>query len=191
MGINQRLGKAVQSKRARLILSAFRPYKAFRWPPFWILLFARFYDLFCFVSFQSIKDHGEVEAFVLVYSITDRESFEHVIERLGEIRRDVGSNVAVIVVANKSDLVRTRQVSDEGKVAFILLNYLVKFCKPYFPIKHLWHYMHKYYFVIHCHWFCSGCFVLTLWMYIIRISFGLISMWVISHETERLYEKDN
>ena len=89
------------------------------------------------MSFQSIKDHGEVEAFVLVYSITDRESFEHVIERLGEIRRDVGSNVAVIVVANKSDLVRTRQVSDEGKVAFILLNYLVKFCKPYFPRKHL------------------------------------------------------
>jgi GTPase SAR1 family protein len=55
----------------------------------------------------------DVEAFVLVFSITAQQSFHFVISAIGDIEQYYAS-VPVIVVANKTDLVRTRQVPEEG-----------------------------------------------------------------------------
>ena len=50
-----------------------------------------------------------------MYSVEDRRSFEAAINRLCEIRDEVGHHVALILVANKTDLVRSRLVTEEGK----------------------------------------------------------------------------
>ncbi len=56
----------------------------------------------------------EADAYVVVYSVEDRESLEGAIDRLFEIRKVDNRNVAVILVANKADLVRSRIVMEEG-----------------------------------------------------------------------------
>ncbi|KAK2149081.1 hypothetical protein LSH36_468g00004 [Paralvinella palmiformis] len=59
-----------------------------------------------------------VDAYVVVYSVEDRRSFESAINRLYEIRETEGRHVALILVANKTDLVRSRAVQEEeGKAA--------------------------------------------------------------------------
>ena len=56
----------------------------------------------------------EVDAFVVVYSITDRRSFQKAADLLDAIRSVGDSRVATILVANKSDLVRSRIVGEKG-----------------------------------------------------------------------------
>ena len=56
-----------------------------------------------------------MDAYVVVYSILDRTTFERALETLYELRGDPDKRPAVILVANKSDVVRSRQVSEEGK----------------------------------------------------------------------------
>ena len=56
-----------------------------------------------------------MDAYVVVYSILDRATFERALEILYELRRDPDKHPAIILVANKSDVVRSRQVSEEGK----------------------------------------------------------------------------
>ena len=48
----------------------------------------------------------------MCYSITDRESFEWAVDAVEAIRQR--SEAALILVANKSDLVRSRKVGFEG-----------------------------------------------------------------------------
>ena len=53
---------------------------------------------------------------ILVYDITDRQSFQDVETWLGEVRQHASSNIVKILVGNKSDLKDQRQVSyEEGK----------------------------------------------------------------------------
>ena len=59
-----------------------------------------------------------MDAYIVVYSILDRATFERALEILYELRRDPDKHPAVILVANKSDVVRSRQVSEEGKPLF-------------------------------------------------------------------------
>ena len=56
----------------------------------------------------------QIDAYVVVYSVEDRNSFETAIDRLTDIRREHGQLIALILVANKADLVRTRVVLEEG-----------------------------------------------------------------------------
>ena len=58
----------------------------------------------------------QIDAYVVVYSVEDRNSFETAIDRLTDIRREHGQLIALILVANKADLVRTRVVLEEGTV---------------------------------------------------------------------------
>ena len=60
----------------------------------------------------------KADAYVIVYSVEDRESFEGAIDRLYTIRNDDPRSVAVILVANKMDLVRNRIVQDDGMKTF-------------------------------------------------------------------------
>ena len=53
---------------------------------------------------------------MIVYSVEDRKSFEGAIDRLYELRNEEDDrSKAVILVANKSDLVRTRVILEEGE----------------------------------------------------------------------------
>jgi hypothetical protein len=52
----------------------------------------------------------------VVYSVADRDSFDDAIDVLYALRKaDIFSKSAVILVANKGDMVRNREVSDEGE----------------------------------------------------------------------------
>lgn len=85
---------------------------------------------------QITKQHlEEVDAFVVVYSVTDKESVEFAEETLSQLRLLCGyskgrrrssscspSNLynrpitkAIILAANKADLARRRRISTEGK----------------------------------------------------------------------------
>ena len=68
-----------------------------------------------FACWQDYKTYGEIDGFVVVYAINDRDTFRCVIDWLDRYRQDSPKPVAVLTVANKSDLVRTRQVGSEGK----------------------------------------------------------------------------
>eukprot|EP01121_Diplochlamys_sp_Union-15-3_P013579 TRINITY_DN4237_c0_g1_i1.p1 TRINITY_DN4237_c0_g1~~TRINITY_DN4237_c0_g1_i1.p1 ORF type:complete len:236 (+),score=42.16 TRINITY_DN4237_c0_g1_i1:2-709(+) len=54
--------------------------------------------------------------YVLVYDITNKESFDHVKYWLGEIKKNGNDNVHKVIVGNKSDLEAQRMVqTEEGK----------------------------------------------------------------------------
>jgi Rad/Gem-related GTP binding protein 1 len=56
------------------------------------------------------------DAYVIVYSVTDYESFDDAVDILHELRKqDLLQHIAVILVANKGDIVRLRQVDAEGQ----------------------------------------------------------------------------
>ncbi len=53
---------------------------------------------------------------LLVYDVTDRDSFDHIKEWLNEVDRYAGAGVPKMLVGNKTDLVGKRDVTyDEGK----------------------------------------------------------------------------
>jgi GTPase SAR1 family protein len=54
------------------------------------------------------------DAFIVVYSITDKSSFQTAIDLLKSVRISE-NNRPMILVGNKSDLVRKRAVNREGK----------------------------------------------------------------------------
>jgi GTPase SAR1 family protein len=64
--------------------------------------------------FQDYKSFSGVEGYILTFSITEHTTFQYVHDLVYEIRQEQGSSKAVIVVANKSDLVRSRAVTEEG-----------------------------------------------------------------------------
>ena len=68
------------------------------------------------MQYDDVSDYGgrAVGAIILVYSITSQQSFEFVARQLRDIR-DAADQTPVVVVANKTDLVRTRHVSEDGQ----------------------------------------------------------------------------
>ena len=55
-----------------------------------------------------------MDAYVIVYAVTNKESYRTACNILYQIRSEPNLNIAVILVANKTDLVRFREVSEEG-----------------------------------------------------------------------------
>ena len=68
------------------------------------------------MQYDDVSEYGgrAVGAIILVYSITSQQSFEFVASQLRDIR-DAADQTPVVVVANKTDLVRTRHVSEDGQ----------------------------------------------------------------------------
>jgi len=60
------------------------------------------------------KSRDLVEANLVVYSVTDRASFQYAQSCLQELRPAKRHNV-VILVANKQDIVRNRVISEQGE----------------------------------------------------------------------------
>ncbi|KAK3086067.1 hypothetical protein FSP39_012996 [Pinctada imbricata] len=57
-----------------------------------------------------------IDAFIVVFSTNDRSSFDVAADTLHQLRHEFVTNKAIILVANKIDLVRKRQVTaDEGR----------------------------------------------------------------------------
>ncbi|KAG8182388.1 hypothetical protein JTE90_010751 [Oedothorax gibbosus] len=76
------------------------------------------------------------DAFVVVYSITERSSFEKAVDILFKLReKGCTMNKTVILVGNKSDLVRTRDIAaDEAKS--VACSYECKFIETSAAINH-------------------------------------------------------
>ncbi|KAL4234009.1 hypothetical protein ACF0H5_005663 [Mactra antiquata] len=58
----------------------------------------------------------DIDAYIIVYSCADRSSFRKASQMLKRLKEETGSTKSVMIVANKVDLARTRQVTcDEGR----------------------------------------------------------------------------
>lgn len=61
------------------------------------------------------------DAYIIVYSVTDKSSFEKASELRIQLRRARQSeNIPIILVGNKSDLVRSREVTVDGTFICLL-----------------------------------------------------------------------
>ncbi len=68
--------------------------------------------------FEITKDN---DAFVVVYSISDKASFNIAIDLLKSVRLSENRDQPVILVGNKSDLVRKRSISRDGKLHKLII----------------------------------------------------------------------
>ena len=96
---------------------------------------------------QSISDIASVDAFIVVFSVTDESSFlfasssvQFIHRRLSKVAR---SSTAIILVANKNDLVRNRVITDYGN-RFRSFRRPVQLCKFLFLFMFL-----KFFFVFY------------------------------------------
>ena len=70
----------------------------------------------CYISLQDLEEWSkiDVDAYIVVYSVTSRKSFQKGRDLMFNIRNLVQSDAAMILVANKSDLKRARCVPESG-----------------------------------------------------------------------------
>lgn len=75
------------------------------------------------------------DAYIIVYSVTDKSSFEKASELRIQLRRARQSeNIPIILVGNKTDLVRSREVSVDGTYPLSALESLLSKSFPHlFP----------------------------------------------------------
>ncbi|XP_022237426.1 GTP-binding protein RAD-like [Limulus polyphemus] len=94
--------------------------------------------LYAMMTYFDLKEDttGSADAYVVVYSVTERETFEIAVDILFGLReRGYTSTKAVILIGNKSDLVRSRTVSIvEGKS--VAISYESKFMETSAVISH-------------------------------------------------------
>ena len=64
---------------------------------------------------------SDVDVFLLVYSVTDRQSFNYVQQCLQDVSKVRRRRAGLVVVANKYDLVRNRVVSTAGTTTSLSL----------------------------------------------------------------------
>ena len=57
----------------------------------------------------------DVDAYLVLYSVADNKSFQAAETKLSSLNKDLKRETAVILVANKSDIVRNRTVTADGK----------------------------------------------------------------------------
>jgi Ras-related protein Rab-21 len=62
--------------------------------------------------------YREANGALLVYDITDRDSFSKVRNWVKELRKIVGKDIVLLIAGNKCDLTKHRQVSDEDAEKF-------------------------------------------------------------------------
>lgn len=76
----------------------------------WMLLTIRI----GFIFKQEDVSEDDIDAYIVVFSVNDRVTFEMAVEILFQIRHELCSEKAVILVANKIDIVRKRVISSDG-----------------------------------------------------------------------------
>ena len=81
------------------------------------MLFPNTYHVLFSFCFQDLSQYGEVDGYLLVFSITSKPSYYYVKDILEKFQEDTEQrHLATILVANKGDLVRKRAVSENGKI---------------------------------------------------------------------------
>jgi len=60
----------------------------------------------------------DVDGYIIVYSITDRRSYQKAVDLLYAIRYEVAHTKPIIIVANKSDLERSRVIGKQGSIMY-------------------------------------------------------------------------
>ncbi len=75
-----------------------------------------------------LRSHRHLDAYVVIYAVSDRESFDDAVEILHELKKDKQQDEAVVLVANKSDMVRNREVREEGNVPHFIYTILSSGC---------------------------------------------------------------
>ena len=71
---------------------------------------------------QDLSQYGDVHGYLLVFSITSKQSYYYVKEILETLATNKAQrHLACILVANKGDLVRNREVSENGKRSIIYI----------------------------------------------------------------------
>ncbi len=84
--------------------------------PIWYVWPWPIFNLFLQDSWQEVAVYGEADAYIVIYSVADRETFDDAVDVLHEIRKETEKDkTSLILVANKQDMVRLRDVSSEGK----------------------------------------------------------------------------
>lgn len=73
------------------------------------------FEYFFTIVFQHEHVEGEFDCYVVVFSIDDRNTFDRGVDILYSLRHEKHIGSAMILVGNKSDLVRTRIIQPEGK----------------------------------------------------------------------------
>ena len=69
----------------------------------------------CHISFfQANLEDVRADAYVVVFSIAHRDTFDVASDLLSNLRMDLGTDRSIILVGNKLDLVRKRKVKTEG-----------------------------------------------------------------------------
>lgn len=79
------------------------------------LLYLSVYMYIWTVQDDEMEVLAEMDAYVIVYGVDDRSSFAFAHTMLTELLEKRNLKTAVLLVANKSDLVRTREVEAERK----------------------------------------------------------------------------
>ncbi len=82
-------------------------------------------DHFDSTQVASIVQEETADAYVVVYSVEDHQSFEGAVDRLYALRQDDTRSVASILVANKFDLVRNRVVQEDGKLLCMCFTHIL------------------------------------------------------------------
>lgn len=69
-----------------------------------------------------------MDAYIVVFSVHERTTFDVAIRYLQYVRNEQYSDRPIIIVANKVDLVRKRQVSSDGKfgINIFILHYYIE-----------------------------------------------------------------
>ena len=65
--------------------------------------------------FQENLRHLEADAYVVVFSVNNLETFQIAKDTIHTLQKDMKTKSAIIVVANKIDLVRKRLISSHGE----------------------------------------------------------------------------
>lgn len=70
------------------------------------------------IYLQDSVDHDidlTADAYVIVYSVIDRSTFDAAVQNLYKLRHVIGSDRPIVLVGNKIDLVRKRRVKKDGE----------------------------------------------------------------------------
>lgn len=76
-----------------------------------------------FLFFQVDLDETKVDAYIVVFSSNDRNSFDVAVETLHQLREELATDKAIILVANKIDLARKRKIDIEGNQSHFIMFY--------------------------------------------------------------------
>lgn len=54
----------------------------------------------------------------MMFSVADKRSFGYIANRIENVRKEVGDLKPIYIIANKTDIIRFREVSSKGKTKF-------------------------------------------------------------------------